>query len=117
MCESSLVQQCMHITYNVHMVDKSIRHSMTSLYKTVYFKIILLKKKLMHGCNFTEQQIENNNRQLNIKMITLLVLNYQTRVQSEYYFSSDANVNVIEIKAPQTLRNTPPLLGAPKVIL
>ena len=34
----------------------------------------------------------------NIKMIALLVLNYLTRVQSEYYFSSDANVsfNVIE---------------------
>ena len=29
-------------------------------------------------------------------MITLLVLNYLTRVQCEYYFSSDANVNVIE---------------------
>ena len=29
-------------------------------------------------------------------MITLLVLNYLTRVQSEYYFSSDANFNVIE---------------------
>ena len=29
-------------------------------------------------------------------MITLLVLNYLTRVQSEYYFSSDANINVIE---------------------
>ena len=29
-------------------------------------------------------------------MITLLVLNYLTRVQSEYYFSSDAYVNVIE---------------------
>ena len=50
----------------------------------------------MHGCNFTEWQLENNNVQLNIKMITLLVLNYLTRVQSEYYFSSDANVNVIE---------------------
>ena len=50
----------------------------------------------MHGCNFTEWQIENNSIQLNIKMITLFVLNYLTRVQSEYYFSSDANVNVIE---------------------
>ena len=29
-------------------------------------------------------------------MITLLVLNYLTRVQIEYYFSSDAYVNVIE---------------------
>ena len=25
------------------MVDKSVRHSMTSLYKTVYFKIFLVK--------------------------------------------------------------------------
>ena len=46
----------------------------------------------MHGCNFTEQQIENNSIQLNIKMITLFVLNYLTPVQSEYYFSSDVNV-------------------------
>ena len=52
----------------------------------------------MHGCNFTELQIENNNIQLNIKLITLLVLNYLTRVQSEYHFSSDANDNVIEKK-------------------
>ena len=29
-------------------------------------------------------------------MITLLVLNYLTRIQSEYYFSSDSNINVIE---------------------
>ena len=40
----------------------------------------------MHGCNFTEKQIENNNIQLNIKLIALLVLNYLMRVQSEYYF-------------------------------
>ena len=55
----------------------------------------------MHWCNltnFTEKQIENKYIQLNIKMITLLVLNYLTRVQSEYYVSSDANVNVIEKK-------------------
>ena len=52
----------------------------------------------MHGCNFTEYQLENNNIQLNIKMTTLLVLNYLTRVQSEYNFSSDANVNVSEKK-------------------
>ena len=31
-----------------------------------------------------------------ITMITLLVPNYLTRVQSESYFSSDANFNVIE---------------------
>ena len=49
----------------------------------------------MHVCNITEYQIENNNIQLDIKVITLLVLNYLTRVYSEYYFSSDANVNVI----------------------
>ena len=29
-------------------------------------------------------------------MSTLFVLNYLTGVQSEYYFSSDANINVIE---------------------
>ena len=55
----------------------------------------------MHGCKFTEWQLENNNIQLNIKMITLLVLNYLTRVQSEYYFSSDSNVNVMEKKMAQ----------------
>ena len=55
------------------------------------------KKKIVNAwVQFHRIANRNNNIQLNIKMVTLLVLNYLTRVQSEYYFSSDAYVNVIE---------------------
>ena len=47
------------------MVDKSIRHSMTSLYKTVYFKKILVEKIVNAWVQF--HRIANRKKQYSIK--------------------------------------------------
>ena len=40
-----------------------------------------------------------------------------SKLSGKTYFSYSYDYSCLQIKAPQALHNTPPLLGAPKVIL